>query len=72
MKARISRPTTDVSSARCVLKPIALLKATNSPETIHADATTAIAAMTGENGIAIKMNRMPGAVEKNSGRASCQ
>ncbi len=43
MKARISRPTTDVSSARCVLKPIALLKATTSAETIHADATTAIA-----------------------------
>lgn len=72
MKARISRPTTDVKSARCVLKPIAVFKVTNSPEMIHAAAMTAAVTMTGENGIAIRMKRMPGAVEKNKGRASCQ
>lgn len=72
MKARISRPTTDVKSARWVLKPIALFKATNSAEMIHAEAMIAMATMTGGKGIAIRMNRMPGAVEKNSGRASCQ
>jgi hypothetical protein len=72
MKARISRPTIDVRSARCVLKPIAFFKATNSAETIHAEAMTAAVMMIGEKGIAIRMKRMPGAVEKNSGRASCQ
>ena len=72
MKTRISSPTTDVRSVRCVLKPIALFKATNSPQTIHAAATIAVVTTMGENGIAIRMKRMPGAVEKNKGRASCQ
>jgi hypothetical protein len=72
MKIRISRPTTDVKSARCVLRPVALFKATNSPETIHAEAMMAAVTMTGENGIAIRMKRTPGDVEKNIGRASCQ
>ena len=68
----MSRPTTEVKSVRCVLNPIALFRATNSSETIHAEATTAAVTMRGEKGIAIKMKRMPGAVEKNSGLASCQ
>jgi len=72
MKARISNPTTDVRSARCVLKPIAFFKATNSAETIQAEAMTAIAIIIGLTGIAISMNSAPGAVEKNKGLASCQ
>ena len=55
-----------------MLKPIAFFKAKNSAETIQAEATTAAAIMTGQNGIAMKTNRIPGAVEKKRGRASSQ
>lgn len=55
-----------------MLKPIAFLRATNSAETIQAEATTAATTITGCTGIAIKTKRNPGAVEKKSGLASCQ
>ncbi len=72
MKMRISSPTTDVRSARCVLKPIALFRATNSVETIQAEAMIVVVMIIGLTGIAIRMKNIPGAAEKNSGRASSQ
>ena len=72
MKIRVSSPTTDVRSARCVLKPIALFSATNSAETIHAEATIVVAMIIGLTGIAMRMKSIPGVAEKNSGRASSQ
>ena len=71
-KARISSPTTDVSRARWRLNPITFLRTTKPEDTIHAAPTMAVTIITGRNGIAISMKSAPGAVEKNSGRASCQ
>ena len=72
MKMRVSSPTTDVRSARCVLKPIALFSATNSAVTIHAEAMIVVAMIIGLTGIAIRMKSIPGVAEKNSGLASSQ
>src|SRR5438046_9389923 len=72
MKMRVSSPTTDVRSVRCVLKPIALFRATNSAETIQAEAMIVVAMIMGLTGIAIRMKNITGAAEKNSGRASSQ
>src|SRR5438552_16998590 len=72
MKMRVSNPTTDVRSARCVLKPIALFSARNSAVTIHAEAMIVVAMIIGLTGIAIRMKSIPGVAEKNSGLASSQ
>lgn len=55
-----------------MLNPITFLRTTKPEETIHAAATIAVVTMMGLKGIAIRMKKAPGAVEKKRGRANCQ
>src|SRR5437667_8223340 len=72
MKMRVSSPTTYARSLHRVLQPIALFMATNSAETIQAEAMIVVAMIIGLTGIAMRMKSIPGVAEKNSGRASSQ